>query len=250
MKPVKPANLLLEKDLYKHDGQLIKIEANIESEFSEIESEFASIRKRLVGAVQEGKTPHMNWEERVKFSKFIATQMRRVPDKIRGDRYLAKEIVQRHIEQAHRDLNSDETPYTTPEAVDEYVDLVQMSAMIRPTPEVIQKMSQAEPFYMRIALPRCSFIVGSNPVVLVNLSSEAAIRADQVRDLFLALSHDVGVIFSASLRSPIREDIFQKSDVRKLNELVRDQSTIIAGKSCELIRSLSKKWRSEGMHPT
>ena len=240
--PVTPANVFVKKNLYKPDGKLTSIKTDIEAKFSDLESEFSPLQKRLLETVREGRVPRMHRNEKVTFSKFVLTQVRRIPDKTSADRCLAREIVKRHIEQVNRAFDSYETPYTSPEAVEEYVDIVQMSAMIEPTPEIIQKMSQGEPCYMRIAVPRCSFVVGSNPVVQ-NLPFAAAAESDEVKDLFLAISHDVGVIISGSINSPIQKNIYQKSSVRELNELVRDQSTIIAGCSRELIRSLCKKWK-------
>ena len=176
--------------------------------------------------------------------------MRRVPDKTSADRHRVRAIVKPYIEQVNvnRAFDSHENPYTSPDAVEEFVEIVQLSAMVAPTPEIVQKMSQGEPYYMRIAVPRCSFVVGSNPVVLNPFAR--ATESDQIKDLFLAISYDVGVVISGSIDSPIRKDIYRKSVVRELNELVRNQSTTIAGFSCELIRSLSKEWKSERLKCT
>ena len=239
--PVKPANVFVKKDLYKRNGELTTIKTDVEAKFSEIESKFSPLQKRLLETVRAGKIPQMCWKEKVNFSQFILSQMRRVPDKISDDRPIAKEIVERHIEEVNIAFNLHKDPYTSPEAIEEYVDIVQASAMIEPTPDIIQKISQGGHCYMKIAVPRCSFVIGSNPVVL-NLPFAATTGNDQVKDLFLAISYDVGVIISGSIDSPIRKEIYEKSIVRELDESVRDQSTIIAGCSRELIRSLSRKW--------
>ena len=240
--PVTPANLFVEKDLYKHDGILTTIKTDLEAKFSNIESRFSPLQKEILATIREGKTPHLHSDEKIIFSKFVLTQGRRVPDKISDDLHLAKEIVERRIKQVERDFESHETPYTSSNAIEEYADIIQKSAMVEPTPQIIQRMCGAKHYYMKIEVPKCSFVTGSNPVVL-NLRFPESTDNNRGISLFFAISYDVGVVISESLDLPIERVIYQKSVAREFNEFVRDQSTIIAGRSYELIRSLSKKWK-------
>ena len=243
-----PRNLFIKRNLYSHRGKLTRVTTDIEALFSHMESEFAPIHRKILSAVREGKTIVLGLKERLIVIDFVIRQWKRTLDQSNRMKETARAIASRGMESTRRKLENEFGPLSPddqyllgPEARKEYVKLIQLDGMASSNSDVASQLLQYELRYLRIVRPRCSFIVGSSPVVLYNEMGRL-IGPNEARDFFLELSSNVALKIAPFRTANRVVEIDDRIPIREWNEKIRDQSTMIAGESKQLIRSLCKKW--------
>ena len=210
-----------------------------EAYFSKLESEADPVVCKIVDNARNGKLPYLTLAEREVWDRFFFILWKRLPDVfarlIPG--YLESEDFQRQYRVCKGMAKSDP------------IDREDMREFL--WKEIWPRSHQEEDEAMMCAaLPTLSrmklwvavvpqgqdgLIVGSNPVLripgcLPNFN-------DPDTELILALAHDVAVCFIHDHRE-IRYELSDK-DVCDFNRAVFDQSTMLAGRSCQQIESLA-----------
>ncbi len=247
IKSSRPNNLFVERDLYRHDGQLIDVSTDVEEKFSKIESRFAPVHQEIMQEVRKGTTPNMDWRKKSRLIAFIVAQWRKTPDQKKRMESTVNDFIARMLESTRQEIENEHGPLS-PEilelvdcrAQEEYVRLAQLNEMASLSPNIQSQLKQHILYYLRIRNEKFSFVVGSNPVVWYQ-EMDRIVPNGRVMDVFLALSSDIALKLTAINRGPRIVDLFDGHSVQKWNERIRDQSLTIAGRSKPLVGSLFRR---------
>lgn len=248
VKKSSPTKLFVKRDLYRHDGELINVTTDIEENFSTIESQFSPIHRELLEKIRSGIMPNLNLIKKSILITFMLAQSRRTLDqKIRMQKmafdimHRKMELAKREIEEEYGPLSPEDEDLMGPKAQAEYANLIQLNGMASLNPDIQSRLQKHVVRYLKIQNRELSFVVGSNPVVFYQEAGRV-VPSGQLKDAFLAISHDIAVKLTAINRGPRIVSLSQGNIVQEWNEKIRDQSTVIAGRSQRLICSLSRRW--------
>lgn len=243
-----PTKLFAKRDLYRHDGELINVTTDVEENFSTIESQFSPIHRRILEEIRNGIMPNLNFIAKSRLITFIMAQSRRTLDRKICMQKMALDIIHRKMESAKREIEKKHGPLSPededlmgPKAQVEYANLIQLNGMASLSLDMQSRLQKHVVRYLKIQNPKLSFVVGSNPVVFYEEAGRV-VPSGQIKDAFLAISYDIALKLTAINRGPRIVNLNRGNIVQEWNEKIRDQSTVIAGRSKPLIRSLSRRW--------
>ncbi len=236
--------LLLQGHLYSHVREDGSKETELESWFSQLESETAPIVEKIIMQARTWKQPGLTNTERECWDFFFYQQFRRVPDLY--DSLLTAEQHKVQVEKFLDEFDRNVRPLTHTERRDlldpktlarAYRNL-RVSSLKTGSDNVLSVIAGRGLAVVRIPNPKKSFVLGSRPVLKLTPPQTTDLSDPRV-ELWLAIAPDVMVGVGPLDQGEVIVDISDKN-VRLMNESICTQSSQIVGRSKELIASLSR----------
>ena len=238
-----PANVFVKKRLYTHQFEDGTTSTHLESELSKIEGRASDIADKIITAARSGSKLGVTPPERGAWLDFLYSQFIRHPaqrDSVRQADYIPTILDQ--FERSIRPLSAEERArYEDParkdrEAKNAWLDTIKApedhKSRVMPVFKskgigavVIRKQSK-------------SFVIGDRPV-LRRPSPATSLLSPEVRLLY-PISWDIMVEWGLSDGDVEVRTLSDHRSIRTLNERSVRESNIVAGRSEELIRSLSR----------
>ena len=242
-----PQNVFLQRDFNTTLDLNRERDYSVENEFSKIEGLASQIITKVIQDSREGKFPNLTPDDKSKLDRFVHIMCSRSPEfridfktnwkkpfregydriakeeggSLRWDD-LPKEEQERYLDNALKEF-----PLTTHGPISEKLSFL------------LQTLSNKKICIAMVPTARKSFIIGSDPVILIRNAT-----ADDIEEVWLPVSHDISVVYY----SESRFDYMPEEEVRFFNEKIIEKSQIVAGRSKRLIESLSQPyWKSKGL---
>jgi hypothetical protein len=240
--------LLIRKHFYSFKQSDGTKDPSPEVWLSKLESLAAPLFVRIIDAARTDKLTGLTGDDMAVLKAFTYHQWKRAPETITAtlatefDNALDRSLAE--FESTYRRLtNYEREQIFAPEFKERLKHNTRVDVTVQPASrEVVEAFDSMGLHVVRIDHPRKSFVTGSSPVA--KLSHPGAKIGGPDVEFWLAVSHDVALVWAG----PPMVRFVRMTDerfVRNTNTAVARQSTVIAGKSKELIASLVK---AEQMH--
>lgn len=244
---VPPSKVLVERDFYSAvlgDGSK---DAFTEMKLAEgIEAETAPLVCRLIHCAREGRELDISYEEKKILALFVHIQDARTRMSYnisRNDKILVAAIRQwaargNCLTGEQRKILNDEVARGR---IKKNLWLRYLTDEDLSDEETIGKLMDKEIGVMFIQKPNKSFIIGDHPVIRgVNKHGNIRLEDDDVFEM-LPVAHDVLLFWGRQYyRDRERIIVHDSHKIRSINEAILRRSTTIAGRSQDLLRSLSR----------
>ena len=233
-----PTNLFVQKHLFSINTKDGQRDDRLERIFSRQESLAKDFITQLIDATRHRKRITLNeaaWSLWANFSYYLMKrspiQMERTAERLQISKDIDKAIENGRLEGEEASLSTAEIVHNT---------LVFTYAM-RPAPELLALMMSRGLAIYHVTNSKKSLIIGDVPRAVATIKSTMA--SEPERALFFPLSHDVAV---GPLEKGRHVEIFNltNEDVRNMNLATASISTAFAGRSKELVSSISQHFNS------
>lgn len=231
-------NLFAQDNLYTLVGDDGERDVSLEQAFAKLESVGVRLIVKLLGLVRSGVTPRLNDEAWEFFHYFYYLSGKRSPawhqrfvsedEVVAVTKMLAKE---RNLEEASIALPSD------PKERDRVLKNARIAAQSMGPPGDILTIMRDRGMAIYVAPPGSSFILGDHPTASAKIEHEA-LQQGAGRVAFMPISFDVAVGYIRQRRM-VRVMHLTRPQLQVMNEAMARQSEMIAGRSQELVSSLS-----------
>ncbi len=145
---------------------------------------------------------------------------------------LAEVASQKHWSEEDRAWMSD------PIAVERIKHNSRISAQLTAPPDELLQEMRRRGLAIYVAPPNGAFILGDHPTAMAKIGTAAA-DAPGGKISFMPLASDIAIGYYAKARS-VNVERLTRPQLRTMNEAMTQQSVMIAGRSWELVSSLSK----------
>ena len=240
-----PEKVFRKKDLHTTYNKQGEKDNSVETTLSKIESDAAPVIEKIVNAVRNRYQLSLTKIEKEAWDKFLCCQAGRLPEALEMLENSRDEFKCKLEQSALNDLGRPLTDYgrnylnyrlNQPDTIREaWAKSLKLRA--ESAGDLLRVLGNKSLGIGIVGSPRKSFIIGSNPIIKIvpsgfDLSHPSA-------ELLLPISHDV-VVSACSLSGERSSVVEITSDrVRQINEYVFRSSDMIAGRSYDLIKSLS-----------
>ena len=241
-----PKNVFVERNLHTMIDRDGNKDVNLEYWFSELEGDANKIIEKIVTEARQGIRPFLPFEDRRILDLFFYYQWKRVPD-MHGSFYVDHQFHQsveeslKRFEDIYRLLTDEERKdFNDPDFLKRFKQNVKVGVIGAPSSPILGILAQKGLGIGVIKKQNKSFILGSFPVVKLALPGRTH-PMDPTVEIWLPVAHDV-VICPAPI-APTEElvvPITEMQHIRRLNEAIYKQSTVIAARSSILVSSLSR----------
>ena len=213
---------------------------SVEHELSRLEGKANEVIDRIVEKARSGKVPYLTSQEKKTFDKFFYFQWKRVPDFLneRLPDHEVDKVILDGIE-CHKAAGEELPPElqnikNDPRTMSRIRHNIKAKAIGEPSEESLQHLTEMG--LLVIYAPNDSFVLGSRPILERRYPEDSP---DGDPSLFLLpLASNVAVQLYGS-RGEVELEIEERSDLMwEINKAIMEQSTVIAGRSHELIASL------------
>ena len=244
-----PKNVFVENQLHTQYLDSGEKDFSIEEELSRLEGKANEVIKKIVEKARSGKVPYLTSQEKETFDTFFYFQWKRVPD------FLNERLPDHKIDEVILDGIKDHKAAgeeLSPELQNIKNDPRTMSRIrhnLRARAigdsrgpvyeESLRRLAEMGLIITAIYDPNGSFIIGSHTILEIR-DPEPSPDSDP-SDMFLPLASDVVVqpyYFSHLSKEQVELMIAGSDFIREINKAIMEQSTIVAGRSRELITSL------------
>jgi hypothetical protein len=236
-------NLFLERDLYNFIANDGSLDPALEKAFADLEGRLDHVIEKAVAAARQNKVPGFTTLERRLWDRFFILQYKRVPDVHNfaaplheGEARLDELFAQ--LLERWPDKRDEVDALNTPEERKRLLHNAKVDALMEPSIALEQVLAQRGIAAIRITRPNKSFIIGSNPVVRFTLPGHTNILDPRV-EVWLPVSWDIAIGVGLQAGTESFVPITEPSWVRHINEGIAGQSTVYAGRSKDLLCSLS-----------
>jgi hypothetical protein len=238
-----PRNLFAETHLYseiKKDGTR---DAALEAAFSDLESRAEPIVEKLVKAGRASVAPNLSASETQLWHEFFYAQWRRVPDI--HNRVVYEGEIEDYIDfladrfrqiAPHRAAELAELE--TPEGRRRIVQNARVDTLSKQSTEVLCLLEERGLAVVAIRNLRKQFVVGSAPVVKLTTKRSSHIAA-LTTEVWLPVASDVMVGVGIGKGKESVRKIDSGEVVRRINQAIAGQSSVIAAASRALVESLA-----------
>lgn len=236
-----PKDLFVQRHLYSTieiDGTR---DTSLEQYYARIESIADRIIEKITSAARSGKLPNLSESEKGEWDNYLYRQWSRVPDlqvniQNKFDGILAESI--KEFEKDVRPLTAEErASLEKPETRTRLKHNSRIKALSAPPGEAVELLSTLGLGVAAITRSNKSFVIGSLPVAKLTLPNRTHISDPSV-EVWLPIASDVAVSPFGSKGSERLIQLDRDRHIRALNTAIFRQSTVIAGRSKELITSL------------
>lgn len=239
-----PKGIFYEEHQYSTvDTRTGELDPSLEHFFDrDVENPAAPIVEKIVNAARARKLPALTTDERTTWDRFVYYQNKRVPEVMEKyvadfDGSLQKTLAE--FETRHRPLTDEEKVRLSDPIV---LKRIKRNARVTtqglpPTEEIVEVMANRGIGIAVISDPKKAFIIGSHPLVRLTSPGKTHLGHPEV-ELWLPIASDVIV---SPWGLPGSEKLVALADhrqIRRLNELIFQQSNVIAGRSKAQIESL------------
>jgi hypothetical protein len=241
-------NLFAEKDLYSLQDGSGKKDVSLEHFFSKQEYTLSLFLEKLKCRVSGELNLEFSNEEWNHWHFFIYYQIIRTPGYIAHVennapmKPLIRETIEKYRTEAQINLNEQELEQACKRV---YKNAIVMAQRREPSLRIQQHSSNAG---IVIYVPddgHKSFVVGDVPGASLPVESGRSTKNN--RGLFLPVSSGIAIGYSAAPKT-LKLVRISRDELRKMNEAITARSTLIAGKSEQLISSLSKAVPYKGVN--
>ena len=237
-----PKNLMVENDFYTLLGESGPARQMAEEEYSRRETLAKPVADKIISAARNNARPGLTFRERLIIQLFHCDTWRRTPDVAAEKRELNGPFdLDAFLESygKERNLNDDDIAFARDHILDpDTRQVIDHDARVRasagpPTPDVFGYLADMGLGIARIAKPNKSFVIGSYALAFARYRGE--------NHFWLPISHDVAVEpygFAGT------ETLVELNDdcVRSINEASFLESSIVAARSEQLLRSLAGRF--------
>ncbi|MCY4390363.1 MAG: DUF4238 domain-containing protein [Desulfurellaceae bacterium] len=242
-----PINVFLESDLYIQYDENGKRDVSVEKGLSQFEGKANEVIEKIVSSARGGMNPGLTPDEKKIWDEFFCKQWRRLPlwcAETISDDSLYKKCLD-SFENERRPLTDyerrrfDDPKRKARILKNGWVKSVELSGG-----ELMRVLGDKGLCVAVIRNLKKSFVIGSNPIIRIAPNGHTRLDDPAVEALF-SIAHDV--VVSACL-SRGEEKLIDENDsnhIRQINEAIWKQSDMIAGRSHELITSLSRGYHGD-----
>lgn len=240
-----PQNLFVQKHLYSEINSDGSRDARLESDLSELETQANAVIRKIVDCARKRERPHLIPAEKALWDYFLTLQWKRVPQTFEThmtpeafDKSLEKNLSE--FEKRHRPLtNRERQDMASLETRARLMQNVKVSTVRRPMELALDALRSRGLGIALVADARKSFVIGSNPIVKLNLPGRAHI-SEPTTEVWFPIASDVAVTPALGAGSETIVEV-DGAVVRYINTAIHKQSKLIAGRSRELIYSLTRQ---------
>lgn len=253
---VSPSNIFVERDLYSAVLEDDSKDALAEMKMAEgVEAETAPLVYRLIHCAREGGGLDISCEEKKTLATFFHIQNARTRisyNILRNDKLFDSVI--RQWEASGNSLTVEQRRMLDDEdSRGRFKKKMWLRYLIegyRSDEETIPKLICKEIGVMFIQKPNKSFIIGDHPVIR-RINERESSRLEDLGVLeILPVSHDVLLFWGREYYGDQERIIVHENEViRSINEAILRQCTTIAGRSRDLVRSLSRSRAAQERPP-
>ncbi|MEI4480953.1 MULTISPECIES: DUF4238 domain-containing protein [unclassified Phyllobacterium] len=241
----RPDNLFYSKyeySKYEDDGTR---DPKLEIEYSKKESDWAPLIEKIVNAVRNGKAPNLTSSERLLWDDFFQNQWRRVPElrrhllpaeRIQTD---VKKIIEQYIASGKKIDAAERQRLESIEWAKVARQNTQVNVLRNVSPRVSDALQRRGLIFASPTAANKSFIIGSIPIAVFMNGNDGYRLDSYLSEAWLPIAPDVAVSPSPHPSGELLAEI-NGDQVRHVNTMLARQSRHIAGRSRELVESLSK----------
>jgi hypothetical protein len=241
----RPSELFIENHLYSTVSQDGIKDPAMEEELSVHESEAGQVVGAILEAARAARCPSLSRGQRHIWYRFFRLQWRRTPE---GQRSVisdahAEAMIRASLDQlraARPDLQREIDMYGASPAVARTVRNARVEMLRQPSADALSVLERRGMAILRIVDPNKSFIVGSVPIVKLTPPQRSNLD-DPVVEMWLPIASDVAVGVGRGDGGLSLHSTADHRLIRQLNTAIASQSSIIAARSPELVRSLANR---------
>lgn len=237
-----PESVFYETHLYSLRENGVR-DSSLETYFSELESSVAGVIEKLCSSGRLGFQPRLTAPEKRVWDEFMWFQWKRTPDSLTST--LSDFDFDRRLEDAIEEFEDQVRPITNLERENilslpkkkELRENVRVKVMGHPgfnAQEVLENTGLAVAVVRK---PNKSFVIGSRPVLKLTPPGETRLGQAGV-EAWLPIAHDVAICVIPGKGNEVVLTLDDDRKLRDFNRTVLGQSTMIAGRSEALVKSL------------
>jgi len=243
----KPKNLFVEKDLYTYINFDGTKDIALERFFSDLEGTGAEFIRQLADIVRSGAVPELDdsaWEF---WRHFFFYQLKRSPAFINAtsERIGFRETVRATVERIKATESAASIADSHEDLEDRFYKYATLMAQSQaPTDEIISAFQALGLAIFRITDPSKSFIIGDITGATAHIGKSDKTISNVV--LFVPLTFDIAL---GHFKKPRTVDVYNvnREQIRQMNIATAERSSIIAGRSQNLIDSISRRATYRGV---
>ncbi|MBX3576385.1 MAG: DUF4238 domain-containing protein [Rhizobiaceae bacterium] len=239
VKVTTPDNLFVEDDLYTVVGEQGERDVSLEYGFSRLESAGAVFLSQLLGIVRAGKRPTMGDDVWEFLHHFRYYSDKRSP--AWHSRFLSNDEFAAVLEEAeirHRWTDADRDCIADPEHADRIKRNSRIVAQASGPPEELLLEMRRRGLAVYMAPQNAAFVLGDHPTAMATVGP-AAEDAPDGQISFTPIASDVALGYHSQAKL-VHVERLTRQQLRTMNEAMTRQSMMIAGRSRDLIASLSR----------
>lgn len=245
-----PQNIFVKHDLYGEQDEQGKKIAPIETKLAQLEGMAAPIIKKMIGAARHGLCPNLTPDEREYLCHFVLSLARRTPHMREMVEQKAPAMIRDIVEEyqsLRRPLSDemrakyDDPDWQSPRIQKAWAQTNDPFNSALDNREILSILETMGLCIVRIGNPKKSFVIGSDPCMKITSPGHARLSDPEV-ELLIPMASDVLISMSCGLPRG-RESFYRLDDaerIREVNKSMARQSLSIAGRSRELVESLSR----------
>lgn len=244
-----PAQLFSENHLYDVYGSTGVRDSSIELALGRLEGRADGLIENLVRAARAGTPPRLTKQEKFFWDLYFCCQWRRVPDFMRASgvsglseaeqRQWVSSILMDYELDGHELTDDDRKILDDRQVLSRLIHGAAARSVLS-IGEELEVVAKKGLCIAKIHSWKRSFVIGGNPVVKLTPPGRQHL-ADPDVEAWLPLAHDVAITPAFSNGEEKLIELRESRFVRHLNEATFKQSTAIAGRSPELVRSLARE---------
>ncbi len=240
LKKARVEGVFVERHLYSVIGRDGDRDPAIEAELSRIEGDAAKVLDTILTAARAGRPPDLSTQEKSVWYRFFLVQWRRTPElqqSVASDAVLgalfdsAIELVLTKFPE-----RADEVKEFTPAERARMIHNIRTEIVLETKPNVEKLLEERGIMIMRIERDDKAFVIGSRPVVVFNGSESNGLH-DPNSEMWLPVASDIAI--GPGTGGVKLGFLAADSAIRTMNREITCQSSVIAGCSPDLIRSLT-----------
>ncbi|MBB2749779.1 UNVERIFIED_ORG: hypothetical protein GGI57_000445 [Rhizobium aethiopicum] len=237
-----PQALFYEKHFYTLDEGGVR-DTSLESYFSELEGAANNVIEKICSSARAGRPPGLTVSEKRAWDLFFYFQWKRTPDSISStmsraefEKSLADSVAE--FERRFRALTDEERERILSEAGKKRLrENARVKAIGDPGAAVQTVLNNMGICIAVLRRPNKSFVIGSKPVVKLTPPGETRLGQPGV-EVWLPIASDVAVCVIPEKRKEVVVTLDDDRWLRGFNAAILRESTLIAGRSEVLIKSL------------
>lgn len=241
--PTAPQKVFLESFLYMQRDEQGKTDTSVERSLADLEGKANEVIEKIVRTARSGVNPGLTLGEKEIWDEFLCKQWGRLP--IKREEAVSDDSL---YEKCLEDFEYERRPLTDYERYwfsdPKRKERIMENSWIKSTElsggKLIQVLRDKGLCVAAIRNPKKSFVIGSNPIIKITPPGHTRLD-DPVVEALLPIAYDVIVTPGFSRGEENLVDANDSDHIRQINEAMFRQSDIIAGRSHELIRSLSRR---------
>ena len=245
-----PKNIFVKKHLHTQCLDNGAKDFSVEENLSRLEGEANEVIEKIVQKARSGRVPYLTSQEKETFDKFLYFQWKRVPELLNErlpDHEIDKVILDgiEHHKAEGEELSPElQDIENNPHTMDRIRHNLRAMVIGDSGEESLRYLAETGLRVVAIYDLNDGFIIGSRPTLEQRLPDESPDSESSF--LLLPLAHDVAVqpYLSYLFKGHVELTIESSDFIWEVNKAIMAQSKVIAGRSRELIASLTDDTRS------